>query len=527
MKKRKLAAGGAIDPVAIANLLSQLTDAAGQDLNGQQTNTSAAASGALKGAGMGAQIGSVVPGIGTLIGGGVGAIIGGVSSFKRNQKSLEEFSKVRTKENQDRSKLLNQIDVARNANFNQGNSYQSYFKNGGKLPFSIIGDNTVKVKGKKHEDGGVKLGSVEVEKDEVIHDNKVFSARLKVPGTKVSFAEAAEELTEKPAYKTLRRKAANIEKGDSNLKMGLYQSGTMARNMQKTLGPLNNLFRLQEAQKSMRSTRKFAYGGTLDTEPSVITEGVKLYNKYKKPMANYLAAQQAEMNKRSGYTENNAVQERDNGMVMNPTAPNTVTKNTTNSPNIPFTGRDIVNKLGTAVPYVDNMVNAILTNKSPKVPAPEMEIAPVLKTKYNIQPQLAAMERNNTGVVRTLRDNVSDGSALRAALLGQGINNIEAKNQLLGQKENMETDLANKQAMVNADTANRNASIKSAYDLRKFGRNADQQTRISQNVANAVEDTQQGMIDRDLKNMSREDLELLLKKYSKSGVLARAGIKSK
>jgi len=543
MRKRKMADGGSLDFSSLGMLLSQITDAAGQQQNGTQTNVSATAGGALKGAGVGAQIGSIVPGLGTAIGGGVGAIIGGISALRRNKKTLEEFSKLKLKEGESKSRMLNQAEDAKILNYDQGEEYQSFYAKGGKLPFQLLDKGVVKVKGKKHEQGGVKIGKVEVEKGEVIHGDKVFSDRLKVPGTKRTYADEAQRITQSPMYKTLGRNIRGLAKGDSNLRTGVYHSGTIVRNLQKVVNPLESLFNLQQ-QHNMASrgyTKKLALGGTLGDPENPFVTGINIAKKYVKRRYDMLdkarnTGKNQEMDERALLTEDqsaNVGQSPVPRVTSGYVAPNTFgykpalagatagivpkQKPTTSS----FTGKEILNKAGELVPFADNIVNAILTQKSPQVPVPTLEVAPTLKTKFNINPQLSEIARSNNAAVKTLTNNVADGASLRGSLLAQNINNITAKNQLLGQKENVETDLKNKQAVVNADTANRNASTMNGYDLRKFGRNADKQTRISQNVANLVEDVQQKQIDKKLAVNDETNLALVLKKYEKSGVLNR------
>ncbi len=557
MRKKKCADGGTLDYTALTTLLSQITDAAGQKDNGTQTNLSATTGGALRGAGVGAKIGSIVPGIGTAIGGGVGAIVGGISSLRRNKKVLENFSELKTREGESRSRMLNQLEEARLLNYDQGTQYQSFYAKGGKLPFSIIGNGSVKVGGKKHEQGGVKLGNTEVEKGEVIHGNKVYSDRLKIPGTKSTYAQEAQRLSNTSMYKTLEHRITGLEKGNSNLKMNMYQSGTMVRNLQKTIGPLETLFNLQEAHKmksGIGTGRKMAMGGNLYDE-TPIQKGVGIVSNYlrknKKDLLNLKLSPEQRMAQEMESTKitNNKIYDKramnagllgtetpDIAIIPNPTMYSAgingalagykggIKPAPSKNSSVPFTGKNVLNKVGELVPYADNIVNAILTNKSPQIPIPKTEVSPKLKTKFNIQPQLSDISRNNAATNRTLRDNVSDGAALRGALTGQNINSINARNSLLGQKENIETELVNKQAILDSDTANRNAGILNAYDLRKFGRNADQQTRISQNTANLVEDVNQQIVDKKLDKNDQINLELILAKYKKSGVLDRAGI---
>ena len=99
-----------------------------------------------------------------------------------------------------------------------------------------------------------------------------------------------------------------------------------------------------------------------------------------------------------------------------------------------------------------------------------------------------------------------------------------AISSLLGQKENVETDLANKAAVVNAETGNNNRRLLNNLDTLNFNRKLDTQARWSQNVANLTEDLTQENIDSKLSDMDKKKLELIKMKYKRTGVLDRAGI---
>lgn len=80
-------------------------DAADGDLNPY----AATGAGALKGAAMGAKLGSIVPGVGTAIGAGAGALIGGAAGLfkeRQQQAALDEAKAAKLKQEQDRKRAL-------------------------------------------------------------------------------------------------------------------------------------------------------------------------------------------------------------------------------------------------------------------------------------------------------------------------------------------------------------------------------------------------------------------------------------
>lgn len=682
IKKRKLyAAGGEVDPLSLLMSLGSLNDAMTTNSDGSRASGGNAMSGILKGAGVGAKFGSVVPGVGTLAGGAIGGLVGGIGGSMQQAK-MDKLNAARiTKEREAERIMQNQQEAAQKLNYDTGTSYTSMYANGGtmntvaplklfgktstnntnkllpllgiaggmaglmallgknkgnpkaalgsgiphldttlqqpignnepwtvvddplnqktteyaakggKLPFTLLNDNVIKVKGKKHEQGGVKIGNAEVEKGEVIKGNKVFSDRLKVPGSKNTYADVAERITRGPMYKTLARNYKEMERVSQNPKVDQYRAGTAARNLEKTIQPLDRLFNMQEASKTNKGIGrlKYALGGTLDgpgdryvvnkddVQNGYVTTFDPVENQYymrlnsdkKEILMNDgnvrtdsalksiygtkslesappdfgLRGKDRLMDKDYGKSfynmspntiakaaEQDALDSANNTVgLTNPATTTSTTTNTVVDPGLhgtdrsfPFNGKKVLNKFGEVVPYLDNITNAILTSKSPQVPVPRMEVTPTLKTKFNIQPQLANIDRIGQGVRRSLKDNSTGGGELRASLISRGVQDINAKNDLLGQKENIETEMKNKQAVLSSDTANRNASTLNQFDLRKFGRAADIQTRVSQNVANLTEDMQQKIIDNKLDTNDQQSLALIYKKYSKSGVLDRA-----
>lgn len=547
-----------LDPNQLAQLLAGITDATTTDERGVQSKGGAIAGGALRFGGMGAKLGSVAGPIGTAVGAGAGAIVGGVIGAANNKKAKEAFNVQNFKDSEGESMLATQLAKAKEDNYNKGVAHQSYFKKGGKLPFEIIGNQTVKVHGKKHEQGGVKIGNSEVERGEVIHGDKVFSDRIKVRGNTRTYAEVATQVAAHPMYRTLADKREKAELIVKNPKNNQYKQGSAMRALQTISEPMDELFEMQEAQKQSQNIKsggmKYASGGKIKKcgmgGRLVLANGGKLgyeENPFVKGVgyvASYLKKKQGMMDKRALAVEDQSgkLTPRSNPNegypptpLLNPGLVGAISgadagaapvvadsrNGNTDSKSLPITGKKILNSLGQLVPYADNITNAILTQRSPHVPAPRLVTAPTLKTDYNIQPQLGAIGRGGAARNRMLKNSATGGSELRSSLIAGNVQDIEAKNSLLGMKENQETELKNKQAIINSDAANVNSGIKNDYNFRRFQRAADIQTRTSQNAANAVEDVQQQIIDKKLQNVNDEDLALLYTKYKKSGVLDR------
>lgn len=131
------------------------------------------------------------------------------------------------------------------------------------------------------------------------------------------------------------------------------------------------------------------------------------------------------------------------------------------------------------------------------IPAPILMAAAKLKTRYNANPQLAKIEDETRRTMRDIDRNTSNsrvGLARKqlAALRGQ-----EAKNQVYAQKENIETELINKDKLNQQEVTARNLARYDQYNqalaaqmanrarLRLAANTANVQNRLAVSTANA------------------------------------------
>lgn len=131
------------------------------------------------------------------------------------------------------------------------------------------------------------------------------------------------------------------------------------------------------------------------------------------------------------------------------------------------------------------------------IPAPILMAAAKLKTRYNANPQLAKIEDETRRTMRDIDRNTSNsrvGLARKqlAALRGQ-----EAKNQIYAQKENIETELINKDKLNQQEVTARNLARYDQYNqalaaqmanrarLRLAADTANVQNRLAVSTANA------------------------------------------
>lgn len=119
------------------------------------------------------------------------------------------------------------------------------------------------------------------------------------------------------------------------------------------------------------------------------------------------------------------------------------------------------------------------------IPAPILMAAAKLKTRYNANPQLAKIEDETRRTMRDIDRNTSNsrvGLARKqlAALRGQ-----EAKNQVYAQKENIETELINKDKLNQQEVTGRNLARYDQYNQALAAQMANRaRLRLAADIAN-------------------------------------------
>lgn len=116
-----------------------------------------------------------------------------------------------------------------------------------------------------------------------------------------------------------------------------------------------------------------------------------------------------------------------------------------------------------ASPIISGVTGLIQANKLKKPQSPTLYGAAKLKTSYDISPQLGALERSRQRLTRQVdRDTVSSAAALsRKQSIDTGT--TEQQNILYGQKENIETELINKDRLNAQNQADKNVATINQY----------------------------------------------------------------
>lgn len=189
-------------------IVNDITDAnATPDVNGLQKPSmgKSIGSSALSGAALGT---SILPGWGTAIGAVVGAGVGWISgsSQQRKYKRLTaEYSRARDMRNQQTTAAR----IGADPSIVYGNPDSNYYANGGQLrglgpvkngSVEDLSYENVEFKGPSHEEGGIELpaNQAEVEGQETMNNDYVFSKRLGFADAHRKLAKAAGKIEQKP-----------------------------------------------------------------------------------------------------------------------------------------------------------------------------------------------------------------------------------------------------------------------------------------------------------------------------------------
>lgn len=122
--------------------------------------------------------------------------------------------------------------------------------------------------------------------------------------------------------------------------------------------------------------------------------------------------------------------------------------------------------IGVAAPIISGIIGITSANKMKAPRQAATYSAAKLKTNYNINPQLAELERNRQQISTDIDRNTSSSVAALARKQRVATDTTMAGNQLYGQKENIETDLINKNKLNQQEQSNRNVATTNAYNDR-------------------------------------------------------------
>lgn len=435
-----------------------------------------------------------------------------------------------------------------------------------------IKKNTFLLKGRKHDTGGIVIGkgknSIEAEGDEVVQITpkqlKVFSAQPILNGNSPA------ELVQKGAEPS---KVFNAQESFKD-RNGLNDDGTKKkRNMRtitgkKKLGGLSRKKDYGSDKKPYPSVKSndFAGGGRsypiptkADARDALRLAGLhgrsdvkaKVYKKYpelknKKAVLGTLGSLTGANRRLLALNQNVPSAGITAGAkIIKPSAssikPMNLSSNNGSKGFNLFKGIDKGEAISSGIGAVGTLISGLLNKGSidetsaPQVPTPQLIAPAKLKTSININPQLSDVRESELSQNRLVEGNTASSVASIARQQRVSNNALSQRSRLRGEKENLETQLQNQDAMNRQQVASANAqqineanrfnsisATQTAND--KIQATANNRTQMIEGLTSGVRDYQLGVDKRRseenaiaaMMSANPEQMELFLKLMEKN-----------
>lgn len=482
----------------------------------------------------------------------IGGIIGGAKRRKAEEAArLEQERQTKLQAAQQQASYMTE-NAENDANVYK-NIRNQLMRNGGNIPRKGVpliaeGGTAIPIKkdsfllkGRKHNTGGIIIGkgknSIEAEGDEVVQITpkqlKVFSAQPILNGNSPA------ELVQKGAEPS---KVFNAQESFKD-RNGLNDDGTKKkRNMRtitgkKKLGGLSRKKDYGSDKKPYPSVKSndFAGGGRsypiptkADARDALRLAGLhgrsdvkaKVYKKYpelknKKAVLGTLGSLTGANRRLLALNQNVPSAGITAGAkIINPSAssikPMNLSSNNGSKGFNLFKGIDkgeaISAGIGAAGTLISGLLNKGSINKTsaPQVPTPQLIAPAKLKTSININPQLSDVRESELSQNRLVEGNTASSVASVARQQRISNNALSQRSRLRGEKENLETQLQNQDAMNRQQVASANAqqvneanrfnaisAIQTAND--KVQAAANNRTQMIEGITSGVRDYQLGV----------------------------------
>lgn len=514
----------------------------------------------------------------------IGGIIGGAKKRKAEEAArLEQERQAKLQAAQQQASYMTE-NAENDANVYK-NIRNQLMRNGGNIPRKgaapliaeggtaiPIKKDSFLLKGRKHNTGGIIIGkgknSIEAEGDEVVQITpkqlKVFSAQPILNGNSPA------ELVQKGVEPS---KVFNAQESFKD-RNGLNDDGTKKkRNMRtitgkKKLGGLSRKKDYGSDKKPYPSVKSndFAGGGRsypiptkADARDALRLAGLhgrsdvkaKVYKKYpelknKKAVLGILGSLTGANRRLLALNQNVPSAGITAGAkIINPSAssikPMNLSSNNGSKGFNLFKGIDkgeaISAGIGAAGTLISGLLNKGSINKTsaPQVPTPQLIAPSKLKTSININPQLSDVRESELSQNRLVEGNTASSVASVARQQRISNNALSQRSRLRGEKENLETQLQNQDAMNRQQVASANAqqvneanrfnaisAIQTAND--KVQAAANNRTQMIEGITSAVRDYQLGVDKRRseenaiaaMMSANPEQMELFLKLMEKN-----------
>lgn len=513
----------------------------------------------------------------------IGGIIGGVKRRKAEKAArLEQERQAKLQAAQQQASYMTE-NAENDANVYK-NIRNQLMRNGGNIPRKGVpliaeGGTAIPIKkdsfllkGRKHNTGGIIIGkgknSIEAEGDEVVQITpkqlRVFSAQPILNGNSPA------ELVQKGAKPSKVFDAQERFKDRNNLN----DDGTKKkRNMRtitgkKKLGGLSRKKDYGSDKKPYPSVKSkdFAGGGRsypiptkADARDALRLAGLhgrsdvkaKVYKKYpelknKKATLGTFGSLTGANRRLLALNQNVPSAGITAGAkIINPSAssikPMNLSSNNGSKGFNLFKGIDKGEAISSGIGAVGTLISGLLNKGSidkisaPQVPTPQLIAPAKLKTSVNINPQLSDVRESELSQNRLVEGNTASSVASIARQQRVSNNSLSQRSRLRGEKENMETQLQNQDAMNRQQVASANAqqvneanrfnsisSTQTAND--KIQATANNRTNIIEGLTSGVRDYQLGMDKRRseenaiaaMMSANPEQMELFLKLMDKN-----------
>lgn len=511
-------------------------------------------------------------------------LIGGILNSRKQKRQEEEQRRlVKKQEYQQRAAYMTQQTAIDNDTY--ADIRNQLMRVGGDIPRKgvtpivsrggtavPIKKNTFLLKGRKHDTGGIVIGkgknSIEAEGEEVVQITpkqlKVFSAQPILNGNSPA------ELVQKGAEPS---KVFNAQESFKD-RNGLNDDGTKKkRNMRtitgkKKLGGLSRKKDYGSDKKPYPSVKSndFAGGGRsypiptkADARDALRLAGLhgrsdvkaKVYKKYpelknKKATLGTFGSLTGANRRLLALTQNVPSAGITAGAkIINPSAssikPMNLSSNNGNKGFNLFKGIDKGEAISAGIGAAGTLISGLLNKGSidktsaPQVPTPQLIAPAKLKTSININPQLSDVRESELSQNRLVEGNTASSVASVARQQRISNNALSQRSRLRGEKENLETQLQNQDAMNRQQVASANAQqvneanrfnaiskVQTAND--KIQANANNRTNIIEGLTSGVRDYQLGVDKRRseenaiaaMMSANPEQMELFLKLMEKN-----------
>lgn len=476
-------------------------------------------------------------------------LIGGILNSKKKKRQEEEQRRlVKKQEYQQRAAYMTQQTAIDNDTY--ADIRNQLMRVGGDTPRKgvtpiisrggtavPIKKNTFLLKGRKHDTGGIVIGkgknSIEAEGGEVVQVTpkqlKVFSAQPILNGNSPA------ELVQKGAEPS---KVFNAQESFKD-RNGLNDDGTKKkRNMRtitgkKKLGGLSRKKDYGSDKKPYPSVKSndFAGGGRsypiptkADARDALRLAGLhgrsdvkaKVYKKYpelknKKATLGTFGSLTGANRRLLALTQNVPSAGITAGAkITNPSASSIKPINSGSKGFNLFKGIDKGEAISAGIGAAGTLISGLLNKGSidktsaPQVPTPQLIAPAKLKTSININPQLSDVRESELSQNRLAEGNTASSVASVARQQRISNNALSQRSRLRGEKENLETQLQNQDAMNRQQVASANAQqvneanrfnaiskVQTAND--KIQANANNRTNIIEGLTSGVRDYQLGV----------------------------------